>query len=193
MIDAHAVVEQIRASTAPTSWQVTRANRSYFIWSALGGVALAVGAVGAAIYLSLSSTIVGIGVNDQTPDNVAFFWFVVDRLVLAAFAIGGVIYAIRRARAIGSADEQMLVLMPEGFVRRTGAADKDVLAVNYGNLATITPSVRNGTQYLDMRTKAGKRVSIELDGRFGSAKALARQIAGQHAHYVTTLAGSHQG
>lgn len=189
MIDANAVVQQVKAGAAPASWQVIPARGSFFLWSALAGVALAIGAVAAAIYLFLSGTIVGIGVNDQTPDNVAFFWFIVDMLVLAALAIGGTVFAIRRALAISSAGEQMLVLLPEGFVKRTGTSDKDTLAVNYANLSTITPAVRNGSQYLDVRTKAGKRVSIELDGRFGNAKTLARQIAGQHAHYVTASVG----
>jgi hypothetical protein len=189
MIDANAVVQQVKAGAAPASWQVIPARGSFFMWNAFGGVALVIGAVAAAIYLFLSGTIVGIGVNDQTPDNVAFFWFIVDMVVLAALAIGGVVFAIRRALAIGSADEQMLVLLPEGFVKRTGTSEKDTLAVNYANLITATPAVRNGSQYLDVRTKAGKRVSIEIDGRFGNAKTLVRQISGQHAHFVTASAG----
>lgn|SRR5690242_13888571 len=189
MIDANAVIQQVKAGAAPASWQVIPARGSFFMWNAFGGVALMIGAVAAAIYLFLSGTIVGIGVNDQTPDNVAFFWFIVDMLVLAALAIGGVVFAIRRALAINSADEQMLVLLPEGFVKRTGTSEKDTLAVNYANLITATPAVRNGSQYLDVQTKAGKRVSIEIDGRFGNAKALVRQISGQHAHYVTASAG----
>ena len=189
MIDANAVIQQVKAGAAPASWQVIPARGSFFMWNAFGGVALMIGAVAAAIYLFLSGTIVGIGVNDQTPDNVAFFWFIVDMLILAALAIGGVVFAIRRALAINSADEQMLVLLPEGFVKRTGTPEKDTLAVNYANLITATPAVRNGSQYLDVQTKAGKRVSIEIDGRFGNAKALVRQISGQHAHYVTASAG----
>ncbi len=189
MIDANAVVQQVKAGAAPASWQVFSARGSYFLWNALGGAALAIGAVAAPIYLFLSGTIVGIGANDQTPDNVAFFWFIVDMLVLAALFIGGIVFAIRRALAISSASEQMLVLLPEGFVKRTGTSAKDTLAVNYANLTTVTPTVRNGSHYLSVQTKAGKRVSIEIDARFGNAKTLVRQIAGQHAHYVTASAG----
>lgn len=189
MIDANAVVQQVKTGAAPASWQAARASRSYFMWNVIGGIALTIGAIAAAIYLYSSGTIVGIGVNDQTPDSIAFFWFIADMLVLAVLAIGGIVFAILRARAIGTADDQMLVLMPEGFVKRTGTGAKDTLTVNYGNIATVTPSVQNGTQYLVLQTKAGKRVKIEIDGRFGKPKALAQQIAGQHTHYVTTLAG----
>jgi len=78
MIDADAVVQQVKAGAAPADWQVMRAKSSFFVWSAIGGIVLTLLAVVAARYLFLTGTIVGIGVNDQTPDNVAFFWFIVD-------------------------------------------------------------------------------------------------------------------
>jgi hypothetical protein len=129
---------------------------------------------------------VGVGVNDQTPDNVAFFWFIVDMVVLVAVAIGGIIFAILRARDLGYANEQMLVLMPDGFVKRTGVGPKNTASATYATIATLRPVVRNSSQYLDTVTRDGRRASVELDGRFGNVKKLARQIAGQHAHYVAT-------
>ena len=189
MINAEAVVQQVRAGATPADWQVMRAKSSFFVWSAIGGIVFTFLAVVAAGYLFLTGTFVGIGVNDQTPDNVAFFWFIVDMVVLAAVAIGGIVFAILRARDLGSVNEQMLVLMPDGFVKRAGVGPKGTFSATYANIARLTPAVRNGTQYLDAVTPDGRRVSVELDGRFGNAKKLARQIAGQHAHYVATHSG----
>lgn len=188
MIDANAVVQQVKAGAAPASWQVIPARGSFFLLSALGGIVVAVAAAGAEIYLRASNSVYGIGIPPDASEGVLNFWGAVDLIFFAAVAIGGVVFAIMRALAIGSADEQMLVLLPEGFVKRTGTSEKDTLAVNYANLTTATPTVRNGSHYLSVQTKAGKRVSIEFDGRFGNAKALVRQISGQHAHYVTALA-----
>jgi len=192
MMDAEAVVQRVKAGAAPADWQVMRAKSSFFVWSAIGGIVFTFLAVVAAGYLFLTDTIVGIGVNDQTPDNVAFFWFIVDMVVLVAVAIGGIVFAILRARDLGSVNEQMLVLMPEGFVKRVGAGPKGTFSAAYATIARLTPAVRNSTQYLDAMTSDGKRASVELDGRFGNAKQVARQIAGQHAHYVATHSGGQQ-
>jgi hypothetical protein len=192
MIDAEAVVQQVKAGAVPADWQVMRAKPSFFVWSAIGGIIFTFLAVVAAGYLFLTGTIVGIGVNDQTPDNVAFFWFIVDMVVLVAVAIGGIVFAILRARDLGSANEQMLVLMPDGFVKRTGGGPKGTFSATYTNIATLRPAIRNSSQCLDAVTRDGKRASIELDGRFGNVKKLSRQIAGQHAHYDATHSGGQQ-
>lgn len=189
MIDANVVVQQVKAGAAPTSWQVIPARDSFFLLGALGGIVVAIAAVAVEVYLRASNSVYGIAIPPNASQGVLDFWAIADLIVFAVFAVGGVAFAIMRALAIGSASEQMLVLLPEGFVKRTGTSEKDTLAVNYANLTTVTPTVRNGSQYLSARTKAGKHVSIEIDGRFGNAKALVRQIAGQHAHYVTALAG----
>jgi hypothetical protein len=191
MIDSSAVLQQASTGMAPPTWEVLRARRSFFISSAIGGVFITVAAIGVAIYLILSGTIIGIGVNDQTPNNVAFFWFIVDMVALAAFGIGGVVFAIVRLRGLGSLTEQMLILMPEGFVMRRGSAAKDTTTVNYQRVATVTPSVQSGTVYLVMQLAgSGQRTKVELDSRFGPPKKLAEQIAGMHAHYVTTQQGT---
>jgi uncharacterized membrane protein len=187
MIDTQAVVQQASLGMAPPSWQVLRAKRSFFISSAIGGVVFTIGALAAAIYLFVSGAIVGIGVSDQTPSNVAIFWFIVDMVALAAAAIGGVIFALGSLRGLSTADEQMLVLMPEGFVLRRGAAENKTTTVNFQRVATVTPSVQSGRVFLIMQiVGSGQRAKVELDNRFGPAKRLAQQIAGMHAHYVTT-------
>lgn len=189
MIDANAVVAQIKSGSAPASWQVVPARGSFFLWGTLGGIVTAIAAVAAELYLRASNSVYGIAIPPDASEGVLNFWALADLIVVAVFAAGGVAFAINRARAIGTTSEQMLVLLPEGFVKRTGTSEKDTLAVSYADLTSATPTVRNGSHYLSVQTKAGKRVSIEIDGRFGNAKTLVRQIAGQHAHYVTASAG----
>jgi hypothetical protein len=191
MIDAEAVVQRVKTGAAPADWQVMGAKPSFFVWSATGGIVVTFLAVVAAGYLFLTGTIVGIGVNDQTPHNVAVFWFIVDMVALVAVAIGGIVFAIRRGRDLGSATEQILVLLPDGFVKRVGAGPKGTFSATYATIARLTPAVRNSSQYLDIVTRDGRRASVALDGRFGNAKSLARQIAGQHAHYVATHSAGH--
>jgi hypothetical protein len=192
MMDAETVIQKAKAGTAPADWQTLPAKSSFFVWSAIGGIVFTFFAVLAAGYLFLTGSFVGIGVNDQTPDNVAFFWFIVDMVVLALCAIGGIVYAIIRARDLGSVNEQALIMTPDGFVKRTCVGPKATVSASYANIARLTPAVRNSTQYLDMVTRDGRKVRVELDGRFGNVKKLARQIAGQHAHYVATHSGGQQ-
>lgn len=193
VIDANAAIQQVRSGTAPPSWQVLRARPTFFMWSAIGGVVFTLAAIAAAIYLFVSNTVVGIGVTDQTPPNVALFWLIVDMLVLAACAVIGVVSAVRHVRRLGSASEQMLVLMPEGFVLRRGTTEKDVTTINYQRIATMTPTAKNGAMVLAMTIAgSGKRAAVTLDNRFGPAKKLASEIAGTHAHYVSTARASAQ-
>ncbi|HEV2462049.1 MAG TPA: hypothetical protein VGS80_27155 [Ktedonobacterales bacterium] len=185
MIDSNSVMSQVRSGTAPTSWQVIPARRAFFVQGAIWGVVIAIAAVAAAAYLLLSGTVVGYGVNSQTSNNVLNFWFIVDMVVLALFLVGGIVFSITRLRSLGSADDQALVLMPDGFVMRLGPAANATRVVNYQNIATITPTVRNGNTFLVMQTTNGRRVQVQLDSRFGKPKPLAQQIQGMHAAYAT--------
>jgi len=61
----------------------------------------------------------------------------------------------------------------------------DLLENSLGIIECRTQRFMSGNDFVQCGLK---RVSIEFDGRFGNAKALVRQISGQHAHYVTALA-----
>ena len=185
MIDSNAVITQVRSGTAPASWQVIPARRAFFVQGAIWGVVVAVAAVAAAVYLLASGTVVGYGVNDQTSNGVLNFWFIVDMVVLALFLVGGVVFSITRLRSLGSAEDQALILMPEGFVMRLGPSANATRVVNYQNIAILTPTVRNGNVFLVMQAANGRKIQVQLDSRFGKPKPLAQQIQGMHAAYVT--------
>jgi hypothetical protein len=185
MIDSNTVIGQVRAGTAPPTWQVLPARQAFFVQGAIAGVVIAIAAVAAAAYLLLSGTVVGYGLNDQTSNNVLIFWFIVDMVVLVLFLVGGIVFSIIRLRSLGSADDQTLILMPEGLVMRLGPAANATRVVNYQSITTLTPTVRNGNVFLVMQAANGRKVQINLDSRFGKPKPLAQQIQGMHAAYVT--------
>jgi hypothetical protein len=193
VIDANAAIQQASTGMAPPSWQVLRARPSFFVWSAIGGIAFTLGAIAAVIYLRVSHMIVGMGLTDQTPTSVLAFWQVADLVVLAVCVVLGIVGAVRHLRRLGSAADQMLILMPEGFVMRRGTGSKDVTTVNFARVASMTPSAQRGGIALAMRIAgSGKPAQVTFDNRFGPAKRLTQEIAGMHAHYLTTAAAGVQ-
>ena len=147
---------------------------------------LLIAAVAAAAYLLLSGTVVGYGVNDFSPDGVLTFWFAADLVVLLAFAIGGIVLMVGRLRSLGSIDDQVLVLMPEGYLTRTGPSEKQTALVDFRLIAPVQLTISNGSVYLVSRQQTtGKTLKLEMDSRFGKPKVVAQQILalyGQFAH-----------
>ena len=192
MIDSNAVINQVQSGTAPTSWQVFRARRGYFVQSAILRVVAAILAVAVAVYLFMSGTVFGYGINDQTSDNVLTFWLIVDMLVLASVLIYSIVTTFTHLISLGSVEGQMLVLMPEGFVMRQGTSAKSTRLVLFENVATLVPTVSSGSVSLVMRTRNRRKLRIPLDGRFGKAKQVAQHIQGMHAAYAHTAANVRQ-
>jgi hypothetical protein len=184
-MDGQAVIQQVRAGTVPASWQVYHARRSYFMQSAILSLAGAVVAVAAAIWLITSGTVIGIGVTDTTPPNIATFWLIVDMIVAGICFLGALGFAFARLRGLGSVDEQMLVLQPDGFVMVRGRRPRDTTVARFANVASLTPSVNNGTTSLVLVAgRSGKKLTIELDARFGPPKQIATDIQGMYAQYA---------
>lgn len=193
MIDSNAIIGQVQTGTAPANWQIYHARRGFFVQEAIGGVVITALAVAAAVFVLASGTVFGYGLNDQTPQGVLTFWFIVDMLVVAALFIIGIVFCVTRLVALGSAERQMLVLMPEGFLMRRGNSPKATLLIRYQNIATLVPTTRNGRLSLVMQTRAGRKAQIPLDSRFGKPKSLAQQIQGMHAAYVAATINARPG
>src|SRR5258708_35383324 len=114
MLDSTTILSQVRSGTAPSTWQVYRPSRSFFLQGAIGGMILLIAAVAAAAYLLLSGTVVGYGVNDFSPDGVLTCWFIADLVVLLAFAIGGIVLMVGRLPSLGRLDDPRPALVPDG-------------------------------------------------------------------------------
>lgn len=183
MFDKDTVLTQAQTGSVPSEWRVLRANRTYFYQSAALGFVVAILAVVAAAYLFVTGTVVGYAVVNG---NTAGFWQIVDFVALLLFLVGGIAYGTQRLRALGSVEQQMLVITPEGFVMRTGAAEKNVRQVSFSAVKALHTSIQNGTVYLVVQPMSGgKSVKVELDKRFGKPKTVATQIAGMYAQFST--------
>lgn len=184
MLDSNTIVTQVRAGTAPGTWQVLRPNRSYYVSGALGGFVLAIGAIAAAVYLFVSGTIVGYGVSESSSDGYLTVWFFIDMLVLLGFLIGGIALTIGRIRAMGTMDEQMLVLMPDGYLLRKGPGEKDTALVSFERMAPVQVSISNGEVFLlAQQVSTNKTLKLAMDSRFGKPKLVAQQILALYGQY----------
>src|SRR5260221_8250466 len=114
MLDSTTILSQVRSGIAPSTWQVYRPSRSFFVQGAIGGVVLLIAAIAAAAYLLLSGTVVGYGVNDFSSEGVLTFWFIADLVVLLAFAIGGIVLAVGRPPALCRLEGPLRELKPGG-------------------------------------------------------------------------------
>jgi hypothetical protein len=161
---------------------VLRAKRSFFVQATIVGALLTVGAIAVAVYLFTSGSVFGYGLNDQTPSNVLLIWLIIDLVVLIGVAIAGIVIAIRHLLQLGTAGDQMLILMPTGFVKRQGTADNQTTAVEYQQVAAMRTSIERGGVYLLIQPRGGAKVAkVELDSRFGKPKAIAQHITGTWA------------
>lgn len=188
MIDWNRVIEHVRAGTAPAAWQVVRAKKSYFIWVAIGALVVAIGAIAGEAYLLSSNTIVGYALPADPTPQVYNLWHTLDLVAAIAIALACIVAAVRGIQQTGTLNEQMLILLPEGFVMRRGTKPKDTQAFNYPTIRTIKRQVRNSTTTLVLEMADGRAARVVLDGRFGKVKAIAQQIQNAHAQYVAALA-----
>jgi len=80
----------------------------------------------------------------------------------------------------------VLVLMPEGYLTRTGPSEKQTTLVDFRLIAPVQVTISNGSVYLLSRQQTtGKTLKLEMDSRFGKPKVVAQQILalyGQFAH-----------
>lgn len=190
MLDPNQIIQQVQQHTNPTNWAVLPAKQSHFLQSLFGGIFLAVIGLAAAGYLVLNPDfVVGLGAL-VTMSSLFTFWRIVDFVFCAvAVAAAGV---IMRDSISGMAthDQQMLVLTPEGFVMRKGTTSKLTSAVAYANVGVPSVVVQSGTTYLMMSRANGQGpLRLEVDGRFGPPKQIAKRIIDAHQLYAQARAG----
>jgi hypothetical protein len=193
MIDANAVLAQLRAGMAPGGWQVLPAKRSHFVTNGVAGFVLAILAIAGAAYVLFTGTVFGYGLTDQTSNSELTVWLVIDLVVLLAFVIGGIVSGIRSLAQLDNLDEQALILMPEGFVMRRGSSEKQTTTVSYATVAGIRMTANRGGVYLLIQPIGRSPFRIALDGRYGKPKQLAQQITGAFARFAAARAAAQRG
>lgn len=185
MLDGNAIMQQALYGGAPPTWTVIPARRSHFLQTIAGAIVGAVLGVGGIVYLVLNPDFV-IGLRGAVEISSTFqFWRILDYAVCGLIIIGCIVYAISTARNMGSVAQQMLILMPEGFVMQRGDSAKTLSAISYAAIGQPRITVSNGTVYLVMqRAQSANAMRLELDNRFGPAKQIAQRIIDAQATYV---------
>ena len=185
MQDPRAMLARIQSGMVPPDWRVVRPNggflkRQSIVYAVLGGAALI-----ALVYILVSGTVYGIGVAFETSVAVLRFWQVLDIVVLVGMVMLFGYQFARMLTARRTVAEQFLVLMPDGFVMRTGADDKRTVAVGYREVSSMKVEDQVGNVFVVMRVAGAARPKrILIDGRFGRPRVVARQIAADYSMAV---------
>jgi len=190
MLDANAIMMQLGAGTAPPTWRVLRARAGFFIGGAAVFGVLGLATLGFIAYLIIGGHIFYYGVA-PTDANGELIWQIID--VVVALALAAIFFgvSIMRLVGLGSASQQMLVLMPEGFVVVT---PKGAQSFPFANINGITgAATRDGSVMLTMRrADNGKQMRFSVDARYGAPKTIAGSIMAAQGQYATAMAQAGQ-
>jgi hypothetical protein len=175
MIDGNAVVAQARQGNVPPSWQVLRAKASFFYQQAgVGGLLLVVGAGGFLYLMSNPNMAIepGVGSGTDTASGIGL-WRNIDFAILAVFALVGIYVLVKSLADSANASQQLLVLMPEGFVISTNKMQ----TYEYSTIRNIAITLNRGTASIKLTPVSGaSAIRVQLDGRFGTTKQIAQNI-----------------
>ncbi|HEV8190016.1 MAG TPA: hypothetical protein VGP82_00800 [Ktedonobacterales bacterium] len=186
MINGEAIVAQVQHGTWPQNWQVLRAKPSHFIRLAIFVAIFFVAAAGGLIFLlghpSDALTLGAAGSSDGGALDPAAFslWRTVDFTMLGLVLAGLTVALVRTLVQAAQAHEQLLVLLPEGFVLKTGRAQ----AFDFGSMQTLSAVSTNGVVALRMVALDGQQSTVQLDTRFGSSTQLAKRILTARNQFV---------
>jgi hypothetical protein len=188
-MNAETIAIMARQGQNPPAWQVYRARPAFFRNQILLGVLiLALGAVGAIYLLAnpLIAFVPGFGSGSQSLDPGPFMIArTVDFVVIALLLLIGVVSGVNAVRNLTQAHDQVLVLMPEGFVLCT----KSATAYPYATMRGLNAASYRGTITLTIADAATQqRQRVRLDGRFGNARQLAGRIMAQRTDYLAARA-----
>lgn len=185
MLDGNAIMQQALYGGANPNWTVIPARRSHFVQNIVAGIVGAILFMGAIVYLLFNQDfVVGLLGAVDIPGSFQF-WRITDYVVGGLAIVGCIAFAINTAREMDTLAQQMLILMPEGFVMQRGASAKTLSAIAYAAIGKPRITVNRGTVYLIMpRVQGTNAMRLELDNRFGPAKKIAQRIIDAQAVYA---------
>jgi hypothetical protein len=190
MVDPNAIVMQVNAGNVPPQWRVLRAKTGFFIGNAIWYGILGIAALAGIAYLLISGSYISYG---PKPTNAQgeMLWQLANIGVLLVLVIFFFAVSIRRIVGLGSVAQQMLVLMPEGFIVTTA---KGIQSYPFANLNGITAAnTDDGEVVLKMRrADNGQQIEYQVDGRFGSPKTVAGNIVAAQGQFTTAMIQARQ-
>ena len=188
MINGEAIVAQARQGAVFLDGQVWRAQERYFLaQTAVAGIFVLLMVFGFFYLLSNSNHafVIGSYGSEGGPlDDAALAgWRAFDFVAGGLFAVAMLVVLVRTAAASANAGEQVLVLLPDGFVLGTGKTPKTYPFAAYR--AASASSTRGTVSLALMPAAGGRAVRVPLDGRFGKAKPIAQAILVAHRQFVS--------
>lgn len=214
MLDAQAVLDQVRQGRVPASWRVYPMRRGADVLRLIVSIValgvLAFIGVGLAIAVGGFSFISGqfpssFGNGGSIAGGLFFLFFgLIATVILIAVLYNGVTAFIALLQP--DAARPVLVLLPEGAVERRGTLRRRVRAVSYADLAGVELKTRTTTtttrdQATGMTTRRtstsigvllrylnGKTDLWWLHGGFADPAMLAQSIIAAQAQYATAQA-----
>lgn len=186
-MDGEKVLAQARQGRAAPNWQVLPVRARHFMQNmAIFGVAAATLVVLLVVLALHPNNAVTTGSSIDS-DSALSLWRMADFIigaVLALACVGATVLAIRDYRTRNS---QMLVLMPEGFVMRTGIGTRSLRTISYGTIGAVNVSVYRGQYTLKMpRLDGHGTIRVQLDARFGPPKPIVQQITTAQARFAAS-------
>jgi hypothetical protein len=176
-LNADAVMQAVRQGYVPDSWRVYRGRVGWLVRQMLGGVLMLLLSFIGVMYLLLNpyTAVVPGTPGDHTTIETGqiAMWRGIDFVVLGFILLIGFVLSVGSASQLPNIREQVLVLMPDGFVLTL----KKPTAYAYGAMQALSAQNRRGVIQFNI-TPGGnaRRRLVALDGRFGNAKQIATQI-----------------
>ncbi len=184
-MNEQAVLAAIQQGYVPPGWRVWRTSASYFIRQAIAYIVIALLCAAGLIYMSRANFVFVPGYSsDQPLSSSEFqFWHITDLAILGLLVLVLAWVALKNFLDARTAQNQVCVVMPDGFVVHRGSATQSVA---YGNIAKMVVTVsRSGSATLSIkRVDAAKGVQIRLDSRFGNPKPIVEEIMLARARYA---------
>lgn len=190
MIDGNVVVAQAQQGSVPPVWQVLRAKTSFFYQhAALGMLGLLIGA-GVFLYLVLNPNTAFERGSDTTTASGISLWRNIDFVVLSVIALVSIYVLLKNLAESANADQQVLVIMPEGFVIST---DK-IQTYAFSNIHHIAITLNSrGAATIKLTPLSGSLViHVHLDKRFGDTEQIAQNILAAREHFTAAQVAAQQ-
>jgi hypothetical protein len=190
-MNADNIVTMVQHGQNPPSWQVYRARSAYFRDQILLGVFILAIVAAGAIYLlanPLIAFVPGYDTGSETLDPGSFMTArTIDFVVIGLLLVVGLVYAVNAVRNLSRVQDQVLVLMPDGFLLGTNTP----VVYPFATMQALTARSYRGTITLTITKSATRSIQrVRLDGRFGNARQLAGQIMSLRNAYLRAQVGA---
>ncbi len=182
------VLARVRQRSFQPQWRVLRGRPRYFLAYSLFFIVIALCMAACGVVLVVMT--VHLWSSPQEKNDIGMPILFIDLLCGSIF-VAALASAATFAKQTVGARQQMLVLLPEGFIVATApTAAEPTHTIAYAQLAKIScQEWRAGDLFRDQRyalvchSLQGDQTQWEMDNRFGERHAVARLIIEAHTRY----------